>query len=96
MFNRNNKLFQSWLAACSECFLTWGLLGAAAMQIASHTKQRRPGLARHTIVIALVTLIILLLAAFVANACATLLRAQGLHYVPSSFGKNIIIHKNVQ
>ncbi|KAJ8932876.1 hypothetical protein NQ314_014356 [Rhamnusium bicolor] len=31
---------KSWLAAAQETFLTWGLLGAAIMQIASHNKHK--------------------------------------------------------
>lgn len=77
---------RSWAAALSEVFLTWGLLGAAAMQIAAHNKHKHM-LQRDTSLVIVLTLMVLLLAAFLANTCVQILRNHGYIYVTSSFGK---------
>jgi solute carrier family 6 (neurotransmitter transporter) len=79
-------VFQCWLAAAVEVFLTWGLLGATAMQISSHN-QHKHLLNRDTSLVIVVTVAVLLLTAFLANTCITILYSQGFVYVPSSFGK---------
>ncbi|KAE8742791.1 hypothetical protein FOCC_FOCC011649, partial [Frankliniella occidentalis] len=73
-----------WVAATTEVFMTWGLLGTAAMQIASHNKQKK-FLQRDTSLVIVFTISMLLLAAFLANMCVALLLAHGYNYVPSSF-----------
>ncbi|KAJ8678551.1 hypothetical protein QAD02_014338 [Eretmocerus hayati] len=75
---------RSWLAASSEVFLTWGLLGAAAMQIAAHNKHKHL-LQRDTGLVIVLTLSVLLLAAFLANTCVQILRNNGYIYMTSSF-----------
>ncbi|KAK9874553.1 hypothetical protein WA026_005390 [Henosepilachna vigintioctopunctata] len=75
---------RSWLAAAQETFLTWGLLGAAVMQITSHNKEKHL-LQRDSSLVAVITFIILLLVAFLANTCVQILKAGGYYYVPSSF-----------
>ncbi|XP_023288021.1 uncharacterized protein LOC105700187 isoform X4 [Orussus abietinus] len=75
---------RSWLAASSEVFLTWGLLGAAAMQIAAHNKHKHL-LQRDTSLVVVLTLVVLLLAAFLANTCVQILRHHGYVYTTSSF-----------
>ena len=77
---------KSWVAALTEVFFTWGLLGAAAMQIASHNRHKHL-LSRDTSLVIVLTLAVLLLAAFLANTCVALLNSHGYVYVPSSFGK---------
>ncbi|KAH1022786.1 sodium-dependent transporter bedraggled isoform X2 [Dendroctonus ponderosae] len=75
---------RSWLAAAQETFLTWGLLGAAIMQIASHNKHKHL-LQRDSSLIAVITISVLLLMAFLANTCVQILRSYGYSYYPSSF-----------
>ena len=77
---------KSWVAALTEVFFTWGLFGAAAMQVASHNRHKHL-LNRDTSLVIVLTLAVLLLAAFLANTCVTLLNSHGFEYVPSSFGK---------
>ncbi|RZF39999.1 hypothetical protein LSTR_LSTR002402 [Laodelphax striatellus] len=75
---------KSWMAASSEAFFTWGLLGAAAMQITSHNRPKHL-LHRDSALVIVLTLAVLLLAAFLANMCSQLLFVRGYVYVPSSF-----------
>ena len=77
------------MAATSEVFMTWGLLGTAAMQIASHNKQKK-FLQRDSSLVIVFTISMLLLAAFLANMCVALLLANGFNYMPSSFGENCL------
>ncbi|XP_015112215.1 uncharacterized protein LOC107037905 isoform X2 [Diachasma alloeum] len=77
----NNR---SWVAASSEVFLTWGLLGAAAMQIAAHNKHKHL-LQRDTSLVIVLTLVVLLLSAFLANTCVQILRYHGYIYTTSTF-----------
>ncbi|KAG8039228.1 hypothetical protein G9C98_003535 [Cotesia typhae] len=79
----NNK---SWVAASSEVFLTWGVLGAAAMQIAAHNKYKNL-LQRDTSLVIVLTIVVLLLSAFLANTCVQILRYHGYTYTTSSFEK---------
>lgn len=74
------------MAAGQEVFLTWGLLGAAIMQIASHNKHKNL-LQRDSSLVAVVTFTILLLVAFLANTCVQILKYYGYNYTPGSFGK---------
>ncbi|CAK9799594.1 Sodium-dependent transporter bedraggled [Anthophora plagiata] len=75
---------KSWVAASIEVFLTWGLLGAAAMQIAAHNKHKHL-LQRDTSLVIVLTIVVLLLAAFLANTCVQVLKHHGYIYIPSSF-----------
>ncbi|XP_054005928.1 sodium-dependent transporter bedraggled isoform X1 [Hylaeus anthracinus] len=75
---------KSWVAASIEVFLTWGLLGAAAMQIAAHNKHKHL-LQRDTSLVIVLTIIVLLLAALLANTCVQILKHHGYIYNPSSF-----------
>ncbi|XP_043511464.1 sodium-dependent transporter bedraggled isoform X2 [Frieseomelitta varia] len=75
---------KSWIAASIEVFLTWGLLGAAAMQIAAHNKHKHL-LQRDTSLVIVLTIAVLLLAAFLANTCVQVLKHHGYIYIPSSF-----------
>ncbi|XP_076279550.1 uncharacterized protein LOC143208743 isoform X2 [Lasioglossum baleicum] len=75
---------KSWVAASIEVFLTWGLLGAAAMQIAAHNKHKHL-LQRDTSLVIVLTIVVLLLAAFLANTCVQILKHHGYVYIPSSF-----------
>ncbi|KZC11012.1 Sodium- and chloride-dependent GABA transporter 1 [Dufourea novaeangliae] len=75
---------KSWVAASIEVFLTWGLLGAAAMQIAAHNKHKHL-LQRDTSLVIVLTIVVLLLAAFLANTCVQILKHHGFVYIPSSF-----------
>ncbi|XP_016839751.3 uncharacterized protein LOC100123368 isoform X2 [Nasonia vitripennis] len=75
---------RSWVAASSEVFLTWGLLGAAAMQIAAHNKHKHL-LQRDTSLVVVLTFVVLLLAAFLANTCVQILKYHGYIYTTSSF-----------
>ncbi|XP_043803656.1 sodium-dependent transporter bedraggled isoform X1 [Apis laboriosa] len=77
---------KSWLAASIEVFLTWGLFGAAAMQIAAHNKHKHL-LQRDTSLVIVLTIAVLLLAAFLANTCVQVLKHHGYIYIPSSFEK---------
>lgn len=67
--------------------MTWGLLGAAVMQIASHNKHKHL-LQRDSSLVAVLTFSILLLVAFLANTCVQILKSYGYNYQPDSFGKN--------
>ncbi|KAF7383419.1 hypothetical protein HZH66_012769 [Vespula vulgaris] len=75
---------KSWVAASTEVFLTWGLLGAAAMQIAAHNKHKHL-LQRDTSLVVVLTFVVLLLAAFLANTCVQILKHHGYIYTTSSF-----------
>ncbi|XP_050447648.1 uncharacterized protein LOC126849656 isoform X2 [Cataglyphis hispanica] len=75
---------KSWVAASNEVFLTWGLLGAAAMQIAAHNKHKHL-LQRDTTLVVILTFAVLLLGAFLANTCVQVLRLHGYIYTTSSF-----------
>ncbi|XP_078049050.1 sodium-dependent transporter bedraggled [Augochlora pura] len=75
---------KSWVAASIEVFLTWGLFGAAAMQIAAHNKHKHL-LQRDTSLVIVLTIVVLLLAAFLANTCVQILKHHGYVYIPSSF-----------
>ncbi|OXU30031.1 hypothetical protein TSAR_017027 [Trichomalopsis sarcophagae] len=75
---------RSWVAASSEVFLTWGLLGAAAMQIAAHNKHKHL-LQRDTSLVVVLTFVVLLLSAFLANTCVQILKYHGYIYTTSSF-----------
>ncbi|XP_018354350.1 PREDICTED: uncharacterized protein LOC108755690 [Trachymyrmex septentrionalis] len=75
---------RSWVAASNEVFLTWGLLGAAAMQIAAHNKHKHL-LQRDTSLVVIFTFMMLLLMAFLANTCVQILRLHGYIYTTSSF-----------
>ncbi|KAL1492258.1 hypothetical protein ABEB36_012734 [Hypothenemus hampei] len=75
---------RSWLSAGQETFLTWGLLGAAVMQIASHNKHKHL-LQRDSSLVAVMTISVLLLVAFLANTCVQILKSYGYAYYPSSF-----------
>lgn len=78
---------KSWNAAMCEAFYTWGLLGAAAMQMASHNRAKHL-LHRDTSFVTTVTLTVLILSAFLANTCSQLLYSYGYFYIPSSFEKS--------
>ncbi|KDR15727.1 sodium- and chloride-dependent glycine transporter 1 isoform X2 [Zootermopsis nevadensis] len=73
-----------WVAATAEVFSTWGLLGATAMQITSHNRHKHL-LNRDTTLVVVLTLAVLLLAAFLASTCVNILHSQGFTYIPSSF-----------
>ncbi|XP_066999497.2 sodium-dependent transporter bedraggled [Anabrus simplex] len=73
-----------WVAASTEAIFTWGLLGAAITQIASHNRHKHL-LHRDVSLVVILTLAILLLSAFLANTCVQLLASSGYHYIPSSF-----------
>jgi hypothetical protein len=77
------------VAAAVEVFFTWGLLGATAMQITSHNRHKHL-LNRDTSLVVVLTLAVLLLTAFLANTCVTILQSHGYIYIPSSFGKFIV------
>lgn len=78
---------KSWISAATEVMLTWNLLGAATMQVTSHNRATKR-LWRDVITIALLTLVVLILSAFLANTCHQILFARGGYgYIPSSFGK---------
>lgn len=82
--------FQSWVAAFTETFLTWGILGACTMQITSHNRPKHL-LHRDASLVVILTLAVLILAAFLANTCVQLLETHGYVYLPSSFGKSFYI-----
>lgn len=79
-------MLQSWVTAAQEVILTWGILGASVMQIASHNKHKHL-LQRDSSLIAVITILILLLSALLANTCVQILRFHGYNYLPNSFGK---------
>ncbi|CAB3366261.1 Hypothetical predicted protein [Cloeon dipterum] len=74
---------QSWIAAASETFLTWGLLGAATMQSASHCHQRHKIL-RQTVVTIVAVVLCLALIACLADACSQILLGNGFQYYHTS------------
>nr|CAD7265674.1 unnamed protein product [Timema shepardi] len=84
-YNIATYLSECWVAATTEAFLTWGLLGAALMQISSHNKNKHL-LNRDASLVIVLTLSVLMLAAFLANTCVQLLKTGGYTYMPSSFG----------
>ncbi|KAE9537857.1 hypothetical protein AGLY_005829 [Aphis glycines] len=75
---------KSWVAAFTETFLTWGILGACTMQITSHNRPKHL-LHRDASLVIILTIAVLILAAFLANTCVHLLEAHGYMYLPSSF-----------
>ncbi|XP_050427920.1 sodium-dependent transporter bedraggled isoform X2 [Adelges cooleyi] len=75
---------KSWVAAFTETFLTWGILGACTMQITSHNRPKHL-LHRDASLVVILTIAVLVLAAFLANTCVQLLEAHGYVYLPSSF-----------
>lgn len=77
----------SWLAAAREVFFIWGMNGAALMQIASHNKLRH-NVKRDCAIVILITLSIILLSAFLACACISIIYKYDHYqhrYIPSSF-----------
>uniref|UniRef100_A0AAR5PY74 Uncharacterized protein n=1 Tax=Dendroctonus ponderosae TaxID=77166 RepID=A0AAR5PY74_DENPD len=56
------------------------------MQIASHNKHKHL-LQRDSILIAVITISVLLLMAFLANTCVQIIRSYGYSYYPSSFAR---------
>lgn len=56
------------------------------MQITSHNRQKHL-LQRDVSCVTIITIAILMLAAFLANTCVQLLAGSGYTYIPSSFGK---------
>lgn len=83
--------FQSWVAAFTETFLTWGILGACTMQITSHNRPKHL-LHRDASLVVILTIAVLILAAFLANTCVQLLEARGFVYLPSSFGMRLYLY----
>ncbi|XP_025421681.1 sodium- and chloride-dependent betaine transporter isoform X2 [Sipha flava] len=75
---------KSWVAAFTETFLTWGILGACTMQITSHNRPKHL-LHRDASLVVILTIAVLILTAFLANTCVQLLEARGFVYLPSSF-----------
>ncbi|KAK6637039.1 hypothetical protein RUM43_010713 [Polyplax serrata] len=75
---------KSWISAGTEVMLTWNLLGVAIMQVTSHNRSSRK-LWRDVAAIILLTLVVLILAAFLGNLCHQLISIKGYSYVPSSF-----------
>ncbi|KAL0275503.1 UNVERIFIED_CONTAM: hypothetical protein PYX00_003332 [Menopon gallinae] len=75
---------KSWISAATEVTLTWNLLGAATMQVTSHNKVRKK-LWRDVAAISLLTVMVLILAAFLGNTCHQILSSRGYTYIPSSF-----------
>ena len=74
------------MVAAREVFLTWGLCGAIVMQITSHNRYHH-SLRRDIAGVIIITLLVLLLSAFVASACVQIIGARGLDYLDnSSFG----------
>ena len=80
---------QSWIAAATEAFLTWGMLGVASIQAASHVSPAGgKRLLRDSLVVVALTLTVLILVAFLADACTQLLLTNGYLYMhTSSFGE---------
>ncbi|XKL62296.1 hypothetical protein PGB90_002129 [Kerria lacca] len=78
---------KSWIAAFTEVFLTWGVFGASAMQIASHNRQKH-FLYRDSALVIIITISVLLLSAFIANMCSQLLEYNNFLYLPSSFERS--------
>lgn len=91
----NSCNLQSWSMAMTEAFYTWGLLGASAMQMASHNR-RSHLLHKDTNIVTAVTFAVLILSAFLANTCSQLLLAHGYRYTPSSFGELKLVLATVQ
>jgi solute carrier family 6 (neurotransmitter transporter), invertebrate len=84
---------QSWIAAATETFLTWGILGAATMQAASHVSERHHIL-RQSLVTIVAVLTALAFVACVADACIQILQGSGYQYEhTSSFGKFAMTQK---
>lgn len=87
---------KSWAAAFWESFSTWGLLGAAAMQVSAHNRYKHT-LYKDAFVVVLITLTMLILAGCLGNTCYQLLLSAGYAYVPSSFedpSKYIFLKRN--
>lgn len=81
---------QSWLSAAQEVFLTWALLGASVISIfskASSVHERKTALRRDACIVVLITLVGLLFAAMLGNACVQILNDRGYYYFPGSFGE---------
>lgn len=80
---------QSWLSAAQEVFLTWTLLGTSIISIfsqpssAPHSKNTE--LRRDAFIVICLTMIGLLLAALLGNACVQILNDNGYYYFPGSF-----------
>ncbi|XP_037082429.1 sodium- and chloride-dependent neutral and basic amino acid transporter B(0+)-like, partial [Pollicipes pollicipes] len=72
-----------WVVAARETFMIWGLHGAALMAVASHNKFGH-SLRRDTSLVALVTLVILFLAALFGYACLHALRVGDIGYIIGS------------
>ncbi|XP_051173123.1 sodium-dependent transporter bedraggled isoform X2 [Leptopilina boulardi] len=86
--------YQSWIAATTEAFLTWGLLGAATMQIAVHNRDKS-FVKRDILFVVLFTMLMLFLNAFIANNCVKVLNLYGYNFIKADGEKiNDIIVKN--
>lgn len=66
-----------------------GLLEYCQFQIAAHNKHKHL-LQRDTSLVVILTFVVLLLGAFLANTCVQILRHHGYVYTTSSFGKHLI------
>ena len=84
----NSILFQSWVCAAKECFLTWSFLGGSLLQLSAHNKFRH-NLRRDSTIIILITLIFLSVSGILGVAIHKLIETSGQYtYIPSSFGEH--------
>jgi hypothetical protein len=86
---------QTWVVAAREVFFTWGLLGACIMQVTAHNRTHGHPLKSDAAIVVIVTTLVLLMGAFIGNACLAIIEADpeliSLTYLPSSFGKQTYI-----
>lgn len=71
-------------------FLTWALLGVSVMSIFSKSTsqhERKEVLRTDAIMVCLLTIVGLILAALLGNACVQILNENGFFYDPGSFGE---------
>lgn len=77
------------MSAAQECFLTWALLGSSIISMFSKStcaQEPKTVLRRDAISVCVITLIGLILAALMGNACVQILSDNGYFYDPGSYG----------
>lgn len=82
------------MSAAQETFLTWAVLGASTISIFSKSTaphQRNTILRRDAIIVVFITLLGLIMAAILGNACVQILNDRGFYYIPATFGMIVAV-----
>lgn len=90
----------SWMTAAQEVFLTWGIFGASVIAMSSNRmKKKGSTVRRDAFFVVIVTIVGLILAAVIGNACVQIIKDNGYIYYPGSFetlSSNVFIYSPTQ